>query len=163
MAVDQGVADHRRIHAVVGSRQDQVVDGHPGGLVDGRLRQVVFEVDDIAGFAARRIPYDARTAGMQERLVRTFQSGQQGLHGAAMVAAGGVDHRISLLRLLGQYRCVVEGANHGRDAQGGHFGGLFSAAHQASDVMAGVDQAGSDGTADKPCGAGNEYIHGGCS
>ena len=80
-----------------------------------------------------------------------------------MVAAGGVDHRIGLLRLRRQHGCVVEGADHRRDAQRGQFSGLFGAAHQAGDVMAGVDQAGGDRTADKPCCTGNEYIHGGCS
>ena len=69
VAVDQGVADHRRIHTVIGRRKDQVVDRHACGLVDGRLWQVVFKVDDFTGLAARRIADDARTAGVQERLV----------------------------------------------------------------------------------------------
>ena len=80
-----------------------------------------------------------------------------------MVAAGGVDYRVGLLRLRGQHGGVIQRADHGRDAQGSHFSFLLGAAHQAGDSMAGLDQAGGDGAADKPCCAGDEYIHGGCS
>ena len=102
VAVDQGVADDRRIHAVPGRRQDQVVDGHPCSLVDGRFRQVVFVVDDIAGLSARRIADDARTAGVQEYLIGTAQGVEQGLHRTAMVTAGGVDHGVGGAGLIGQ-------------------------------------------------------------
>lgn len=80
-----------------------------------------------------------------------------------MIAARGVDHRIGFLRLLGQHRGVIKGADHCGDAQASHLSGLFGAAYQAGDVVPGVGQAGCNGATDKTCGAGNEYVHGECS
>lgn len=80
-----------------------------------------------------------------------------------MVAAGGVDHRVGLPGLFGQHRTVIQGADDRGDAQGRHLGGLLGAAHQARHMVAGLDQAGGDGAADKSGGAGNEYVHGGLS
>jgi len=160
VAVDQGVADHRRVHSVLRCREDQVVDRHAGRLVDGGCRQVVFEVDDVAGFSSRRIADDARSAGVQEHFVRPAQGVEQRFDGAAMVAAGGVDHGVSGASLPGQQRAVFEGADHRGDAQCFQLIGLFGAAHQARDGVAGLNQTGGDGTADKTGGAGDEYFHG---
>ncbi|MNV96911.1 hypothetical protein D3C71_1919650 [compost metagenome] len=77
-----------------------------------------------------------------------------------MIAAGGVDHSVRSKRLIGQQGAVVQRTNYRGDAQCTQFIGLFGAAHQTGDVVASLDQARGDGTADKTGGTGNEYVHG---
>ncbi|MNY41665.1 hypothetical protein D3C86_1764970 [compost metagenome] len=77
-----------------------------------------------------------------------------------MIAAGRVDHCIGCKRLIGQQVAVVQTAHHRRNAQSTQLIGLFGAAHQTGDSVAGLDQARGDGAANKSGSAGDEYVHG---
>ncbi|MOA52347.1 hypothetical protein D3C78_1756350 [compost metagenome] len=77
-----------------------------------------------------------------------------------MVAAGGVDHSVGGPGLFGQQCAVIQRADDRGDAQRVHFIRLFGVAHQAGNLVTGLDQAGGDGAADKTGSAGDEYVHG---
>jgi hypothetical protein len=72
-------------------------------------------VDLLRGDIAMGIVrHDAETAGMNERLVPAGEPVEKRLHGAAMIAARGIDHAIGAPCLGGEDRSVVEASNDRR-------------------------------------------------
>jgi signal transduction histidine kinase len=116
----QGVAvDHRIAEdygADPGSRKHQRVNRHTRSLFGQRLDRRRLVENTVGRLAHGKIGDDAASARMNESLTGPGQRGDQGLHGAAMIARGSVDHRISGARFVVQHACVVKRADDRFDA-----------------------------------------------
>jgi hypothetical protein len=115
--------------------------------------------DAVGGLAHRLVADDAAAAGVDQRLARAGEGGDQRLDGTAVVAAGGVDDGVGGPRLAGEHGGVVQGAEHRLDADRAHRLGLGRVAHQPADAVAGGGQPRAHRAADEAAGAGEKNHH----
>jgi hypothetical protein len=157
IAVDHGVAEHYRADA--GGIAYKPVYRHPGGPLGCRLDGCRLVKDPTGRLAHGKIGHDAAAAAMEEGLAGTFQSGNQRLDRAAVIAAGGIDDRIGSAGFGRQERRIVERPDDRIDAVSGNRVGLGLAADEPANPVAICDEGASNRAADETARAGKKDSH----